>query len=126
MAENFRRELRKFDRERALPAWDGLLTKQQSALFDLGVPTMFVTNLKADREVKLFYALSNPAIFLRFSETTKSNAGIRRHGILREAASGQRLSLLSWQFSSWVFCWNACVMHYPLADMLQCRPSDHP
>ncbi|KAK7696589.1 hypothetical protein QCA50_001247 [Cerrena zonata] len=50
MSTAFKRELAKFDSERALPAWDGLLTKQQIALESLGVPTMFSTTTKTDRE----------------------------------------------------------------------------
>jgi hypothetical protein len=46
----FRKELRKFDAERVLFAWDGLLQKQQSTLESLGVPTMFPSDLRADRE----------------------------------------------------------------------------
>lgn len=53
MAESFRAELQKFDRERVLPAWDGLVTKQQVALEALGVPAMFPTTLVADREVRM-------------------------------------------------------------------------
>ncbi|KAI9063425.1 alpha/beta-hydrolase, partial [Trametes sanguinea] len=52
MTDSFRAELAKFDRERVLPAWDGLLTKQQAALESLGVPAMFPTTHKADREVR--------------------------------------------------------------------------
>jgi hypothetical protein len=51
MADGFRKELEKFDKQRALTAWDGLVTKQQSRLLELGVPTMFVTNVSMDREV---------------------------------------------------------------------------
>ncbi|KAL7282045.1 hypothetical protein ACG7TL_003512 [Trametes sanguinea] len=50
MTDSFRAELAKFDRERVLPAWDGLLTKQQAALESLGVPAMFPTTQTADRE----------------------------------------------------------------------------
>ncbi|CAL1702086.1 unnamed protein product [Somion occarium] len=50
MTDNFRRELAQFDLQRALPAWDGLLAKQQTALETLGVPTIFATSSKADRE----------------------------------------------------------------------------
>ncbi|KAG1803387.1 uncharacterized protein BJ212DRAFT_1449893 [Suillus subaureus] len=46
----FRKELQKFDAERVLFAWDGLLQKQQSTLEGLGVPTMFPSDLRADRE----------------------------------------------------------------------------
>ena len=51
LTATFRAELRKFDRERALPAWDGLVTKQQTALEGWGAPTMFPTALQPDREV---------------------------------------------------------------------------
>ncbi|KAG0698846.1 Alpha/Beta hydrolase protein, partial [Suillus ampliporus] len=47
----FRKELQKFDAERVLFAWDGLLQKQQSTMEALGIPTMFPTDLRADREV---------------------------------------------------------------------------
>ncbi|KAH9894168.1 hypothetical protein C8Q73DRAFT_694767 [Cubamyces lactineus] len=50
LTDSFRAELAKFDRERILPAWDGLLTKQQAALESLGVPAMFPTAQQADRE----------------------------------------------------------------------------
>ncbi|TCD70468.1 hypothetical protein EIP91_003229 [Steccherinum ochraceum] len=50
MTSSFRRELNKFDTERALPAWDGLISKQQTELEGLGVPAMFLTTLTADRE----------------------------------------------------------------------------
>ncbi|KAG1739838.1 uncharacterized protein EDB91DRAFT_1134042 [Suillus paluster] len=46
----FRKELQKFDAERVLFAWDSLLQKQQSTLEALGVPAMFPTDLRADRE----------------------------------------------------------------------------
>lgn len=51
MSDLFRRELKKFDSERVLPAWDGLVTKQQTTLESLGVPAMYVTVALADREV---------------------------------------------------------------------------
>ncbi|PIL36690.1 hypothetical protein GSI_00379 [Ganoderma sinense ZZ0214-1] len=50
MTESFRAELAKFDRERVLPAWDGLVTKQQATLEALGVPAMFPTTLDTDRQ----------------------------------------------------------------------------
>ncbi|KAI0921979.1 hypothetical protein AcW2_006798 [Taiwanofungus camphoratus] len=50
MSDLFRRELKKFDSERVLPAWDGLVTKQQTTLESLGVPAMYVTVALADRE----------------------------------------------------------------------------
>lgn len=53
MNDAFRKELQKFDSERVLFAWDGLLQKQQSSLEALGVPAMFPTDLRADREVSI-------------------------------------------------------------------------
>ncbi|KAI0786445.1 hypothetical protein C8Q75DRAFT_273742 [Abortiporus biennis] len=50
MSDAFRRELQKFDAERVLPAWDGLLKKQQTALEALGVPGMYPTSERSDRE----------------------------------------------------------------------------
>ncbi|EIW62152.1 uncharacterized protein TRAVEDRAFT_115718 [Trametes versicolor FP-101664 SS1] len=50
LTDSFRAELQRFDRERVLPAWDGLLVKQQAALEALGVPAMFPTAQAADRE----------------------------------------------------------------------------
>ncbi|KDQ64990.1 hypothetical protein JAAARDRAFT_245000 [Jaapia argillacea MUCL 33604] len=64
MAEAFRKELRKFDSERVLTAWDGLVAKQQAALEGLGVPAMYITDAHTDREVSLdpisFAARSRP------------------------------------------------------------------
>jgi len=48
--DTFRKELSKFDMERAIPAWDGLATKQQLNLEILGVPTLFVTDTRTDLE----------------------------------------------------------------------------
>ncbi|KAI0069185.1 hypothetical protein BV25DRAFT_1791703 [Artomyces pyxidatus] len=50
MSDSFRQELSRFDLQRVLPAWDGLVAKHQGALEALGVPTMFVTSAAADRE----------------------------------------------------------------------------
>jgi len=50
MTSSFRRELQKFDAERVLPAWDGLLANQQAALESLGMPAMYVTMAAADRQ----------------------------------------------------------------------------
>lgn len=47
------KELKKFDTERVVIAWDALLTKQQTALEIQRVPAMFITDVKADREVSL-------------------------------------------------------------------------
>ena len=53
MSDAFLRELKKFDTERALPAWDGLVRGQQARLEALKVPTMFVTNDAGDVEVRI-------------------------------------------------------------------------
>ncbi|KAN0124253.1 hypothetical protein V8E52_001902 [Russula decolorans] len=50
MSDNFQKELRKFDVERALPAWDALVRGQQARLEALKVPTMFVTSETGDVE----------------------------------------------------------------------------
>jgi len=47
----FKKELEKFDRDRALLAWDGLISKQQTTLASHNVPTMFVSIDGADRDV---------------------------------------------------------------------------
>jgi hypothetical protein len=53
MSDAFLRELKKFDTERALPAWDSLVRGQQARLEALKVPTMFVTNDAGDVEVRI-------------------------------------------------------------------------
>jgi hypothetical protein len=53
MSNSFRRELGKFDAERVLPAWDGLVRGQQARLEALKVPAMFVTNDAGDAEVRI-------------------------------------------------------------------------
>ncbi len=46
-----RRELQRFDTERALPLWDNLVREQQERLGQAGVPAMYATALATDREV---------------------------------------------------------------------------
>lgn len=53
MKQVFEAELKKFDRERVLPAWDGLIARQQATLERLGVPAMSMTDEKTDREVSV-------------------------------------------------------------------------
>jgi len=55
ISDAYKKELHKFDTERALPAWDGLITKQQESLRRIGVPTIFPTAIPADREVRLAF-----------------------------------------------------------------------
>ncbi|TEB35538.1 hypothetical protein FA13DRAFT_1352156 [Coprinellus micaceus] len=50
LQDAYQKEMCKFDRERVLPAWDGLITRQQGQLEALGVPNMFVTSDPRDTE----------------------------------------------------------------------------
>jgi hypothetical protein len=50
LSDSFQKELRKFDAEQVLPAWDGLVRGQQARLEALKVPTMFVTTEAGDVE----------------------------------------------------------------------------
>jgi hypothetical protein len=59
MSDNFRKELKKFDVERVLPAWDALVRGQQARLEALKVPTMFVTSETGVVEVRLRSFLLN-------------------------------------------------------------------
>ncbi|KAH9943003.1 alpha/beta-hydrolase [Epithele typhae] len=52
LSATFRAELRRFDRDRALPAWDGLVARQQAALEGWHAPAMFLTSHGPDREVR--------------------------------------------------------------------------
>jgi hypothetical protein len=53
MSNAYRKEMGRFDTQRALVAWDGLVVKQQIALENMGVPSMFATDIPIDREVCL-------------------------------------------------------------------------
>jgi len=50
LSQAYEKDLKRFDAERVLPAWDGLVTSQQAALAQLKIPTMFPTAVKNDRE----------------------------------------------------------------------------
>lgn len=65
MSDNYRKELRKFDVERALPAWDALVRGQQARLEALKIPTMFVTSETGDVEVCTQF-LNGYGIFFSF------------------------------------------------------------
>lgn len=54
MTQSFEKELESFDKNRVLPAWDGLIAQQQVTLERLGAPTMFITKEKLDRDVSLY------------------------------------------------------------------------
>lgn len=51
LSDAYKKELRRFDLERVLPAWDSLIQKQQEGLAHLQVPTMFATEARTNREV---------------------------------------------------------------------------
>ncbi|KAH0587121.1 hypothetical protein H2248_005938 [Termitomyces sp. 'cryptogamus'] len=50
LQDGLKKALEKFDRERVLAAWDGLVSKQQTILSQHKVPTMFPTSQSIDRE----------------------------------------------------------------------------
>jgi len=52
LSDAFKKEILKFDNERVLPAWDGLVSRQQGELAQKAVPTMFVTSDVQDRETQ--------------------------------------------------------------------------
>lgn len=84
MSTAYKNELRKFDLERVLPAWDGLLSNQQTALASLGVPTMFATTAKAMREVRTCRRLAHPLfISFLFAAPAKGDAGAGRALVTR-------------------------------------------
>lgn len=49
----FTKEIHNFDNGRAIPAWDGLVSRQQQELERMRVPGMFHTTAAQDREVSL-------------------------------------------------------------------------
>jgi hypothetical protein len=53
LTEAFKKEMDKFDQDRVIPAWDGLVSRQQMELAHSHVPTMFVSNQAEDRQVRL-------------------------------------------------------------------------
>jgi len=50
LIDAFKKEIDQFDRDRVIPAWDGLVSRQQMELAHSGVPTMFVSNQADDRQ----------------------------------------------------------------------------
>lgn len=50
-----KKEIRKFDTNRALSAWDSLVSQQQLKLQKLKVPTMHITSESPAREVCPFF-----------------------------------------------------------------------
>ena len=62
LQDAYQKEMGKFDRERVLPAWDGLITRQQGQLEALGVPNMFVTSDPRDTEVRFANRTPSPQL----------------------------------------------------------------
>jgi hypothetical protein len=52
LTEAFKKEMDKFDQDRVIPAWDGLVSRQQMELANSRVPTMFISNQAEDRQVR--------------------------------------------------------------------------
>ncbi|KAJ3566961.1 hypothetical protein NP233_g6667 [Leucocoprinus birnbaumii] len=52
LVDAHKKELLKFDRDRALPAWDSLVSQQQVKLQRLQVPTMHMTSNSEERELQ--------------------------------------------------------------------------
>lgn len=63
MSDSFRTELRKFDAERVLPAWDNLVRGQQARFEELKAPTMFVTNDTVDTQVRVTLQILHEGLF---------------------------------------------------------------
>lgn len=53
ITDAFKKELSKFDLERVIPAWDGLVSRQQLELAQLNVPTMCVVGDSDHLQVRL-------------------------------------------------------------------------
>lgn len=51
ITDAFEKDIRRFDLERVIPAWDGLVARQQAELTQAHVPTMFVTGEAENLEV---------------------------------------------------------------------------
>jgi hypothetical protein len=83
----FRKELHKFDAERVLFAWDGLLQKQQVTLEGLGVPTMFPSDLRVDREVSIEAATTSTDLIAGLLETTENSSSPGRYSRLMSIQS---------------------------------------
>ena len=54
ITDALKKEIRKFDHERVVPTWDGLVARQQAELAQAHVPTMFVTGEAENLEVSFF------------------------------------------------------------------------
>jgi hypothetical protein len=84
--------MNKFDRDRVLPAWDGLMSKQQAVLQSLNCPLMYVTNMTADMQVRaLIQSFSLRWLMNLFAETTANRSSTRRYSRLNVTASAARM-----------------------------------
>lgn len=52
LQDGYQKEMRQFDRERVLTAWDALAARQQAQLESLGVPNMSISSNSKDKEVQ--------------------------------------------------------------------------
>ena len=82
MKQGFEKELQQFDRERVVPAWHGLFSRQQATLESLGVPTMFVTDSGPERDVRTYtsywYIYEIAHFFYSRKASTASSTSFRR------------------------------------------------
>ncbi|KAI0698873.1 Alpha/Beta hydrolase protein [Cytidiella melzeri] len=72
MTDSFRRELQRFDAERVLPAWDGLVARQQTTLESLGVPTMYPSASSEEIQVRFIFSLRSSKEFSEFWKVPSS------------------------------------------------------
>ncbi len=79
MSDNFRKELRKFDVERVLPAWDALVQGQQARLEALKIPTMFVTSETGNVEVCIQFLPNGRGIPIFLSVLARGSCLSRAH-----------------------------------------------
>ena len=57
MTGAFKKEIVAFDRDRVMPAWDGLVSRQQQELERVKIPTMYPTSVPQDRQVWILHLL---------------------------------------------------------------------
>ena len=81
MTDVFKKEIHSFDNGRAIPAWDGLVSRQQQELERMRVPAMFHTNVAQDREVSICILCSAHVLYPFIYETAPATSypGIRNY-----------------------------------------------
>ena len=72
LTDAFKKEMDKFDRDRVIPAWDRLVSRQQMELAHSHVPTMFVTNQAEDRQVRLTHCQAHRVSQAYYAATAAS------------------------------------------------------